>query len=47
LRQALAMPELDWQRMSTAAQALARTHFSAETVAAQWVAIYRGLAGAV
>jgi glycosyltransferase involved in cell wall biosynthesis len=47
LRRALAMPEPDWQRMSAAAQWLARTRFSAGSVAAQWVAIYRGLAAAV
>ncbi|MEJ0051165.1 MAG: glycosyltransferase [Methylovirgula sp.] len=47
LRQALALPEADWQKMSAAAQSLARNRFSAETVAAQWVAIYRGLAAAV
>ncbi len=47
LRRALALPEPDWQRMSAAAQSLARTRFSAESVAAQWVAIYRGLAAAV
>jgi hypothetical protein len=41
------MPEPDWQRMSAAAQWLARTRFSAGSVAAQWVAIYRGLAAAV
>jgi glycosyltransferase involved in cell wall biosynthesis len=47
LRRALAMPEPDWQSMSAAAQWLARTRFSAGSVAAQWVAIYRGLAAAV
>ncbi len=47
LRQALALPEPDWQRMSAAAQSLARTRFSAKSVAAQWVEIYRGLAAAV
>ncbi len=36
LRQALALPEADWQKMSAAAQSLARNRFSAETVAAQW-----------
>jgi poly(glycerol-phosphate) alpha-glucosyltransferase len=47
LRRALALPEADWRSMSAAAQALARTRFSAETVAAQWAAIYRQLAAAV
>jgi glycosyltransferase involved in cell wall biosynthesis len=47
LSRAFAMPEAGWQSMSAAAQALARSRFSAATVAAQWVAIYRELAGAV
>ncbi len=46
-RRAFALPEPDWQSMSAAAQWLARTRFSAGSVAAQWVAIYRGLAAAV
>jgi glycosyltransferase involved in cell wall biosynthesis len=47
LRQAFALPEADWQKMSMAALHLAQSRFSAQTIAAQWVAIYDRLAAGV
>ena len=40
---AMARDEPSWRAMSDAALALARGPFSAERVAQQWVAVYRGL----
>jgi glycosyltransferase involved in cell wall biosynthesis len=47
LRRAFALPEADWQKMSMAALDLAQSRFSAQTIAAQWVAIYDRLVARV
>jgi poly(glycerol-phosphate) alpha-glucosyltransferase len=47
LCQAFALPEADWQKMSAAALGLARSRFSPQAIAAQWVAIYDRLAAKV